>query len=162
MPAAPAELIVTSPDGHIARYKLGERAVIGRHPECEVILTDPMSSRRHCKVERDPDGKFYTSDNGSANGTLLNDQPLKERMPFKNGDKIQIGSTLLVLRVESPVGNVPTRQNYVPGMSIVSLVDETESGDAPNVDFSQKADAGMLTDEERSTYDVNRLKRVTE
>ena len=28
MPAAPAELIVTSPDGHIARYKLGERAVI--------------------------------------------------------------------------------------------------------------------------------------
>jgi len=162
MTLPPSELIVTSPDGHIARYKLGEKAFIGRHPECEVILTDPMSSRRHCRIERDPDGRFYTQDNGSANGTLLNDQALKERMPFKNGDRIQIGSTLLVLRVESPIGAPATRQNYVPGMSIVSLVDEADDAAAPNVDFSQKADAGMLTDEERSTYDINRLKRVTE
>lgn len=162
MTLPPAELIVTSSDAHIARYKLGEKAIVGRHPECEVILTDPMSSRRHCRIEREPDGKFFVLDNGSANGTLLNDQPLKERVPFKNGDRIQIGSTLLVLRIDAPIGLSGTRSNYVPGMSIVSLVDEADGGSAPNVDFSQKADAGMLTDEERSTYDVNRLKRVTE
>ena len=54
---APAELIVTGPDGAVTRYKLGERAIVGRHPECEVVLTDPMSSRRHCKVERTAAGK---------------------------------------------------------------------------------------------------------
>src|SRR5258707_9240348 len=98
MPALPAELIVTSPDGHVNRYGLGDSAVIGRHPECQVVLTDPMSSRRHCKFERAPDGRIYVHDNGSANGTLLNGQPMKERIALKNGDTVQIGSTLIVLR----------------------------------------------------------------
>ena len=161
MTQPPAELIVTHPDGQIARHKLGDKTVIGRHPECEVVLTDPMSSRRHCRIERDPDGRFFAVDNASANGTLLNDQPLKERLPIKNGEKLQIGSTLMVLRVEVPIG-AGHRQTYTPGMSIVSLIDENEGDAAPNVDFAQKADDGMLTAEERSTYDVTRLKRVTE
>ena len=96
----PAELIVTSPDGHLARYKLGEKTVIGRYRDCEIILTDPMSSRRHCRIERDPEGRYFAQDNESANGTLLNDQPLKERLTLKDGDRLQIGSTLMVLRVE--------------------------------------------------------------
>src|SRR5205085_10827251 len=99
MAATPAEIIVTGPDGVPAKYKLGEKAVVGRHPECEIILTDPMSSRRHCKVERTPSG-FSVEDNGSANGTLLNGEPLKNKVPLKNGDTIQIGSTLLVLRLD--------------------------------------------------------------
>src|SRR5258707_1078248 len=108
----PSELIVTAPNGQISRYKLGEKAVIGRHPECEIILSDPMSSRRHCTIERGPDGAFSVSDPGSANGTLLNAQPMKvkERIPIHNGDTIQIGSTLLVLRIEVRVGTgVPNR-----------------------------------------------------
>src|SRR5437879_3699956 len=106
MSVLPAELIVTGPDGHVSRYKAGDKAVIGRHPECEVILTDPMSSRRHCILERGSDGKFFVQDPGSANGTLLNSMPLKikDRVPIKNGDTIQIGSTLVVLRIDVPLG----------------------------------------------------------
>src|SRR5262245_7419638 len=133
--AAPAELIVTGPDGVVARYKLTDRTIVGRHPECEIVLTDPMSSRRHCRVERSPAGGFMAEDNGSANGTLLNGEPLRARTMIKNGDTLQIGSTLLVLRVEIVASRdiMATRQqshptratpNFDPSMSIVRLEDE--------------------------------------
>lgn len=158
-----AELIVTSPDGHTSHYPMGDTAVIGRHPECQIVLTDPMSSRRHCRVERAPDGKFFVVDNGSANGTLLNSAPLKDRAPIKNGDTIQIGSTLLVLRVEVPVADgssgrlVQTKSE----VTIVSLVDEQEEQGTPAVNFSKKVDANIISEEERNTRDVSQLQQVT-
>jgi len=160
MAAPPAELIVTGPDGVPAKYKLGDKAVIGRHPECEIILTDPMSSRRHCKVEKTPTG-YAVEDNGSANGTLLNGEPLKVRQPLKNGDTIQIGSTLLVLRVDVGArASGGKGGGYESPLSIVRL--EDEAGNTPSFDFAQKADAGVLSDEEAKSADVGKLKRVTE
>jgi len=160
MAAPSAELIVTGPDGVPAKYKLGDKTVVGRHPECEIILTDPMSSRRHCKVEKTPSG-YIVEDNGSANGTLLNGEPLKIRQPLKNGDTIQIGSTLLVLRVDVGARGASGKGGgYESPLSIVRL--EDESGNTPSFDFAQKADAGVLSDEEAKSADVVKLKRVTE
>ena len=161
--SAPAEIIVTGPDGVVARFPVKDRTVIGRHPECEIVLTDPMSSRRHCVIERSPQGLFSTEDNKSANGTILNGEPLKTRMPLKNGDTIQIGSTLIVLRLEVAAARASTRQSggYEPALSIVRLEDET-AANAPSFDFAQKADAQMVSEEEAATSDVVALKRVTE
>lgn len=158
-----AELIVTSPDGHTSHYPLAEAAVIGRHPECQVVLTDPMSSRRHCRVERAPDGKFFVVDNGSANGTLLNSVPLKDRAPINNGDTIQIGSTLLVLRVDVPItdGHSGRMLQTKSDVTIVSLVDEQEEHGSPAVNFSKKVDANLVSEEERNTRDVSQLQQVT-
>ncbi len=156
----PAELIVTGPDGVPNRYKLGEKSVIGRHPECEIVLADPMSSRRHCKIERAPNG-FFAEDNGSANGTILNGEPLRVRTPLKNGDTIQIGSTTIVLRLEVATRAAGARTEYEPALSIVRLDDENSSN-APSVDFVQKADAQVVSEEEAASSDVVKLKRVTE
>ncbi len=158
-----AELIVTSPDGHTSHYPLVEAAVVGRHPECQVVLTDPMSSRRHCRVERAPDGKFFVVDNGSANGTLLNSVPLKDRAPINNGDTIQIGSTLLVLRVDVPVmeGHSDRMMQTKAEATIVSLIDEQEENGSPAVNFSKKVDANLVSEEERNTRDVSQLQQVT-
>ncbi|HLX63722.1 MAG TPA: adenylate/guanylate cyclase domain-containing protein [Planctomycetota bacterium] len=161
MPALPAELIVTSPDGHVNRYPLGDACVIGRHPECQVVLTDPMSSRRHCRIDRTPDGKISVQDNGSANGTLLNGQPLKERIAVKNGDTVQIGSTLIVLRVETPIGSSGKHPRARADVTIVSLVDEQEESSQPAINYSKDVDQNLLTEEERSSFDVNQLKQVT-
>ena len=51
-----AELIVTGPDGARTRHSLGVKATIGRHPGCEVVLTDPQASRWHCILERVSEG----------------------------------------------------------------------------------------------------------
>lgn len=95
------ELIGTTPEGIAAHYELGEHTVIGRSPECQIVLADGLASRRHCLIEHTPDGQFYVEDNKSANGTLLNGQALRSRTQLRSGDSIQIGSTVLVLRLES-------------------------------------------------------------
>ncbi len=158
-----AEIVVTSPDGHTSHYPLTDAVVIGRHPECQVVLGDPMSSRRHCRIERSPEGGFFVFDNGSANGTLLNSLPLKDRAAMHNGDTIQIGSTLLVLRVEVKAGQSNSRrfEQTKSDMTIVNLIDESDEDNQPSVNCSKKVDARLVSDEERNTRDVNQLQQIT-
>ena len=151
-----AELVITTPDGATMRHSLREKAMIGRHPECEVVLTDPMSSRRHCKIERAESGLIYVEDNGSANGTLHNNEPLKARTLLNNGDTLQIGGTHLVLRLDVPA----KKAAYEQAVSIVHLDDEEAS--EPSFDFAQNAEANVLSDDEASSSDIGKLKRVTE
>jgi len=150
-----AELIITAHDGESRRVALGEKAMIGRHPECEVVLTDPQSSRRHCKIERAGE-TFCAEDNASANGTLLNGEPLRARTTLKSGDTIRIGSTDLVLRVVA--GAKP--KTFEPTMSIVRL--EDEAGEEPSFHFAQNAGTGVVSEEEVASQDVTRLKQVTQ
>ena len=152
MSATPAELIVTGPDGVVNKIRLGDKAVIGRHPECEIVLTDPMSSRRHCKVDRTPAGNWVVEDIKSANGTSLNGEPLRPAVqtPLRNGDTITIGSTTLVLKLE-------VNARSVPPPPAVKLDDEDVA-----LSFIQKMPEAVLTREEQETSDVKTLKRVAE
>jgi adenylate cyclase len=95
-----AELVVTTADGSVLRYRLGRQAIVGRHPDCEVVVTDPMASRRHCKIEQAAGNLYFVEDTGSANGTSLNGEFLRQRMPFRPNDVLQIGATSLVLQLE--------------------------------------------------------------
>lgn len=150
--AAPAEVIVTGPDGQTQRYTLAERAMVGRHPECEIVLTDPMSSRRHCKLERTPAGAVIAEDQKSANGTLLNGETMAPATPLtlKNGDVIQIGSTTLVLKLE--VAARPN--NTAPAV----VADDEDSPMTLIVDASKQ----LVSEEEAHTSDVKTLKKVAE
>jgi len=66
--------------------------VFGREPGIAVLLADPMVSRRHFTVEGQG-GRFVLKDLGSANGTLLNGERVKERV-LQIGDRIRAGDTL--------------------------------------------------------------------
>ena len=156
------ELVVTLPDGSITRYRMDRVAVIGRHPECEIVLTDPMSSRKHCRVERSESG-YFIEDNGSANGTILNGEALRGRKPFKLGDVIQIGFTRLAFKEEADgLQAVPARPNLQdPSLSIVSLKEDVAET-APNFDFTMAAGGLAITADEESTSDLTQLKRVTQ
>ncbi|MBI3269048.1 MAG: FHA domain-containing protein [Planctomycetes bacterium] len=159
-----SELIITGPDGAVHRHRLGEKgAVLGRLPECEVVLSDLQSSRRHCRVVPTAEGTWLAEDLGSSNGSMLNGQPLKTPTPFRNGDTVQIGTTKIVLKIE-----IPAVKAAMGGMrtfdlkgSIVKL-EEEGAGLTTMVDFSQKAGGSTVSDEEAATTDVAKLKRVTE
>ncbi|MCZ7647079.1 MAG: FHA domain-containing protein [Planctomycetota bacterium] len=156
-----AELIVNTPEGTVLRYRLGRQTVLGRHPDCDIVLTDPMSSRRHCKIEQGPNGHFFVEDNNSANGTALNNDFLRTRMPLREGDAIQIGSTVLTLRVDSkPLSQPGMGDVQDPSLSIVRLR-EDEAEAEPSIDFSMAAGRGVVTAEEESSSDLAQLKRVT-
>ena len=50
----------------------GDRLVIGRAPDCDVVIEDAASSRRHCCIERTSPASFRLKDLKSSNGTRLN------------------------------------------------------------------------------------------
>jgi hypothetical protein len=86
-----AELIL--PDGE--RVSVGaDPVVIGRLPECPIVLADPNVSRRHAEIRRVGDTVVVT-DLGSTNGTRVNGMPVREQ-DLASGDEINVGSTTIV------------------------------------------------------------------
>jgi pSer/pThr/pTyr-binding forkhead associated (FHA) protein len=74
-----------------------DAVVIGRLPECEVVLSDSNVSRRHAELRRKGDGIFVT-DLGSTNGTRVNGAPIREQL-LASGDEISVGSTRLIFEM---------------------------------------------------------------
>jgi hypothetical protein len=77
------------------RRTLGEQPfVIGRLPECDLVLSDPNASRRHTEVRVSGAG-FVATDLASTNGTSVNGQRIGADHPLSDGDVITVGATRL-------------------------------------------------------------------
>lgn len=74
----------------------GSTVTLGRLPESDVVVDDPGASRQHARI-RNSNGEFVLTDLGSTNGTLVNDEPVRERV-LDDGDRITIGETVLEFR----------------------------------------------------------------
>lgn len=76
---------------------------IGRSPDCQLTLDDPLVSRRHAVVHVD-DEQATLEDLGSRNGVLLNGERLhQDTRPLQPGDRIVIGGQELVVSAVTPV-----------------------------------------------------------
>jgi serine phosphatase RsbU (regulator of sigma subunit)/pSer/pThr/pTyr-binding forkhead associated (FHA) protein len=62
---------------------------LGRHPTCDIVLESGAVSRQHARLLK-IDGQFFIEDLHSRNGTLLNGQPVVQRVPLREGDLIGI------------------------------------------------------------------------
>jgi pSer/pThr/pTyr-binding forkhead associated (FHA) protein len=81
-------------------------ASIGRVDEHDVVLVEPGVSRNHAAI-RDDMGVFLLEDLGSANGTRLNGEAVKEPEVLRDGDYITLGqSTLQFSLLEGSRGEV--------------------------------------------------------
>jgi diguanylate cyclase (GGDEF)-like protein len=71
------------------------RAVLGRDSSCEMRLLDHQVSRRHASII--PAGKdcYLIQDLGSTNGTSVGGLPIAGPHPLSDGDKIQLGGTVI-------------------------------------------------------------------
>lgn len=79
--------------------------VIGRSPECHVVLDPHGISRKHAEIRRQGE-RYYLSDLRSRNKTKLNDvdvQPGQEHL-LRQGDRINICDVEFVFHVRPPVG----------------------------------------------------------
>ncbi len=72
----------------------GESTTLGRAKDCDVVLPERQVSRHHARIERDSRG-FIIRDLGSKNGTVVNDEIIRER-PYRlrDGDEIELGGVL--------------------------------------------------------------------
>ncbi len=134
------KLIITSGDGRGKSYEVNRELMIGRHPECGIVLNDMHASRFHAKTYPMPDG-VYIEDNGSANGTFVNGEQVK-RHRMADGDEICVSATFF-LYMDAPAPGAaakPTgmQQLSASRQSIVTLSpdknpDAMEVGDAKSL-----------------------------
>jgi sigma-B regulation protein RsbU (phosphoserine phosphatase) len=76
-------------------FKLDRDAtIVGRNPDCDVVLQPKSVSRKHAAIVR-KGGAFEVKDLGSTRGTLVNGQKLAEPVLLKDGDTLQIGEIQL-------------------------------------------------------------------
>jgi len=68
-------------------HDLAAVSMIGRSPECSIILGDARVSRRHAMIRRQ-DGAYYLFDLGSFNGSYLNGMRVTAGRPLKPGDVV--------------------------------------------------------------------------
>jgi class 3 adenylate cyclase len=99
-----------SPTGE--KTPLGEKCILGRAKDCQVILNSEMTSRRHAMIYRQGEHEFWVADLGSANGTRLNGRHLSQHRRLSDRDKVEFGDTVFIFRQpDSPVAN---RQDASP------------------------------------------------
>lgn len=71
--------------------------LLGRNPECTLILDDDFASGRHARIFRREDG-WFVEDLGSTNGTFLGSNKLTRPMLVEVGSTLRIGKTVFELR----------------------------------------------------------------
>lgn len=70
------------------------RNLIGRLPDCRIVVADSNTSRHHAEIHRSGSG-FVINDLGSTNGTFLNGERLTSDRRINDGDIITVGSVSL-------------------------------------------------------------------
>lgn len=71
---------------------------IGRDPDSDIALDNPGISRHHLRLEKGAEG-YYAEDLESANGTFLNDEPIRKAL-LRNEDVLRIGKFSLWISYE--------------------------------------------------------------
>ena len=112
------------------RISLNEgQTLLGRHPECQVVVDDASVSRHHAKITCRT-GKYVLEDLGSRNGTFLNRRLIQNPTRLLNGDRIKICDHVFVFCQEDAAGaaRIPiTSESERPSLeSSVMMVDQAD------------------------------------
>jgi sigma-B regulation protein RsbU (phosphoserine phosphatase) len=101
-------LRLASGDGPSELFALrGDRVVLGRAHECDLILPDVLLSRRHAEIVRAANG-WVLRDLGSLNGTRLNGLRVRREEPLREGDEIGMSDWRLVFHdTQAPADPAP-------------------------------------------------------
>lgn len=94
-------LLLTRGPGAGRRLPLAGDAVtvLGRHADCDLVLSDVTVSRRHAEIRAEGE-HFVLTDIGSLNGTYVNQHPV-DTVALADGDAIAIG--IFRFRFAAPV-----------------------------------------------------------
>jgi adenylate cyclase len=76
-------------------HELGDMSLIGRGSGAAIRLDDTSVSRQHAAIRFEHE-RFWLIDLGSANGTFVNGVALTAARVLHDGDRLQVGKSLLV------------------------------------------------------------------
>ncbi|MGA2766356.1 MAG: FHA domain-containing protein [Spirochaetia bacterium] len=97
-------LVILSRNGFGRTYVIDKHlSVLGRQADSELVIDDPLLSRRHCAVTVEEDGECFIEDLNSTNATFLNSRKLTAKSRLQYGDRIVIGNTVLRFYLEEEI-----------------------------------------------------------
>jgi HD-GYP domain-containing protein (c-di-GMP phosphodiesterase class II) len=168
------ELAVRNTD-HVVPLGPGQSVTIGRIAQCGLQLDDPSVSRRHCTITF-TDGRLQVKDLDSANGTFVNERPIKESSATA-GDLIRLGAAILEVRDPGGPAPRPDQTVFVDDSTVESVIQRRiepssfawlapAAGQVPELALLQRAQRHLSTmhsiSEALSTgRDLQRLADVT-
>jgi hypothetical protein len=76
----------------------GPEVLLGRSPDCQITIEDPLVSRRHARIRIDGI-EASVADLGSRNGVRVNGRLIDGEAPLNDGDRIRLGTQELVFSV---------------------------------------------------------------
>lgn len=95
-----AKLIIYDKEG-TREVELGDHNSLGRLQGNAVRIRDPLVSKEHCLIYREPSGRYRIKDLESRNGTYVNDQRIFKETEIDNGDEITLGLTSIIFLSET-------------------------------------------------------------
>jgi serine phosphatase RsbU (regulator of sigma subunit)/pSer/pThr/pTyr-binding forkhead associated (FHA) protein len=124
-----------------------EAAVLGRHPDCDIVLDSGAVSRQHARILR-IDNAFFIEDMQSRNGTYVNGRQIRDRMQLDDQDRITLCDVVLVFKDE--------RRQPLPPPGV-----DLQTKTTPIRDTATIGDAGaLLVDDEPDEGNSTFLQRV--
>ena len=82
------------------RYDLEDgEYILGRHPDCDIVIDVGAVSRHHCKVIRQA-AECFVEDLKSRNGTYVNDDAIDSRRTLGHRDKIRVCDVVFTFHTE--------------------------------------------------------------
>lgn len=88
----PAETLLRTGTG----FPLEPTTLVGRRPDCTIVLDDSFVSAEHAELERTRDG-WLLHDLGSTNGTFVNEEEVTGTRGIDDGDIVQFGRVTMRL-----------------------------------------------------------------
>ena len=122
-----------------------DQYILGRHPECDIVVEAGAVSRHHARLFR-VNKDFFVEDMKSRNGTYVNDQLIFGQRQLKGGDRIRVCDVSFVFESSVPA---LTKESHIPVLvdddtresTIMSKLDlSSEEG---GVQFRATADAKL-------------------
>lgn len=122
-------------------FKLdGDRMILGRHPECDIVLDVGAVSRQHAVVIRQSN-EFFVEDLKSRNGTFVNGEVVSGRQKLQENDRVKVCDIIFAFHLGTPAGG---RELAPPEIPL------DDSSRATFVDDSSDKTAGTIM----SSFDV--------
>ncbi len=126
-----AKLILAEKGGASRTVLLdGDKLVIGKREDCQIVLAKPNVSRQHCEILRQGD-KHILRDMGSSNGTIVNGTRIDRPVYLVDGTEIEVGDCIITYVDGSEVAPAPALRSG----------DSREGGPAPAAPATRKEEA---------------------
>ncbi len=89
-------LIITDKQHELDRHDLKGSVIVGRAPDCGVVVRDILLSRHHCRIEPNGTG-WVVVDLGSKNGTYMDGEKIEQRA-LDDADVVYGGRTRIIFK----------------------------------------------------------------